>query len=195
MPALPVRRQLEIPVGDNRKSRIRAAEQLFRHKVIRLLQRTGLLDEDRTRPLLSWHHSSFSVHNFVTVAAGDGRALDVRRSGPVRTAQPRQPRPLLRARIKLPAILSCVLLRNGISSFDELLEYLRFARVIRADNVVFRQLMGNVPSGTFRMLLSGVSVETGLPRRFFWRLSLPRRGGGRIISPVVNSGLPGRHHR
>jgi len=51
----------------------------------------------------------------------------------------------LRARIKLPAILSCVLLRNGISSFDELLEYLRFARVIRADNVVFRQLMGNDP--------------------------------------------------
>src|ERR1035437_10167188 len=32
---------IEIPVGDNRKSRIRAAEQLFRHKVIRLLQRTG----------------------------------------------------------------------------------------------------------------------------------------------------------
>jgi len=53
-----------------------AAEQLFRHKVIRLLQHAGLLDEDRTRLLLSWHHSGFSVHNFVTVPAGDGRAFE-----------------------------------------------------------------------------------------------------------------------
>ena len=53
-----------------------SAEQLFRHKVIRLLQRAGLLDEDRTRLLLSWPHSGFSVHNFVTVPAGDGRALE-----------------------------------------------------------------------------------------------------------------------
>jgi len=53
-----------------------AAEQLFRHKVISLLQRAGLLDEDRTRLLLSWHHSGFSVHNLVTAPAGDGRALE-----------------------------------------------------------------------------------------------------------------------
>jgi hypothetical protein len=53
-----------------------AAEQLFRHKVIRLLQHAGLLDEDRTRLLLSWHHSGFTVHNFVTVPAGDGRAFE-----------------------------------------------------------------------------------------------------------------------
>jgi len=44
-----------------------AAETLFRHKVIRLPQREGLLDEDRTRLLLSWHHTGFSVHNSVTV--------------------------------------------------------------------------------------------------------------------------------
>ncbi|HEX7611939.1 MAG TPA: transposase [Candidatus Limnocylindrales bacterium] len=55
-----------------------AAEQLFRHKVVRLLQRAGLFDEDRTRLLLSWRHSGFSVHNFVTVPAGDGRALEAR---------------------------------------------------------------------------------------------------------------------
>jgi len=36
----------------------------------------GLLDEDRTRLLLSWHHTGFSVHNSVTVPAGDGRALE-----------------------------------------------------------------------------------------------------------------------
>ena len=53
-----------------------AAEALFRLKVIRLLHRAGLLDEDRTRLLLSWRHSGFSVHNSVTVPAGDGRALE-----------------------------------------------------------------------------------------------------------------------
>ena len=53
-----------------------ATEELFRHKILRLLQREGLLDEDRTRLLLSWHHSGFSVHNSVTVPAGDGRALE-----------------------------------------------------------------------------------------------------------------------
>jgi hypothetical protein len=52
------------------------AELLFRHKVIRLLQRADLLDEGRTRLLLSWPHSGFSVHNSVTVPVGDGRALE-----------------------------------------------------------------------------------------------------------------------
>ncbi len=42
-----------------------AAEQLFRQKVVRLLQRAGLLAEDRIRLLLSWHHSGFSVHNTI----------------------------------------------------------------------------------------------------------------------------------
>lgn len=51
-------------------------EQLFRHEVIRLLQPKGLLDEDRTRILLSWHHSGFSARSSVTVPAGDGRGLE-----------------------------------------------------------------------------------------------------------------------
>ncbi len=53
-----------------------AAEKLFRHKVLRIRQRAGLLDEERTRLLPSWNHSGFSVHNSVTVPAGDGRALE-----------------------------------------------------------------------------------------------------------------------
>ena len=52
-----------------------AAEELFRHKILRLLRREGLLDEERTRLLLSWHQSGFSVHDSVSVPAGDGRAL------------------------------------------------------------------------------------------------------------------------
>ena len=38
-----------------------ADEKLFRHKVIRILQRAGLLDEDRTRLPLSWNHSGFTT--------------------------------------------------------------------------------------------------------------------------------------
>lgn len=53
-----------------------AAEELFRHKVIRLLQREGLLDEERTRLLLSWRHSGFSVLDAVTVPEGDGRGYE-----------------------------------------------------------------------------------------------------------------------
>jgi hypothetical protein len=36
----------------------------------------GLLDEDRVRLLLSWRHTGFSVHNQVTVAPADGRAIE-----------------------------------------------------------------------------------------------------------------------
>ena len=38
-----------------------AAELLFRHKVLRLLQDTGLLSEERTELLLSWRHTGLLV--------------------------------------------------------------------------------------------------------------------------------------
>jgi len=47
-----------------------------RHKVIRLLEGAGLLEEDRVRLLLSWRHTGFSVRNQVTVPRGDGRAIE-----------------------------------------------------------------------------------------------------------------------
>jgi hypothetical protein len=53
-----------------------AAEQLFRHQVIALLRDEGLLSEERIALLLSWRHSGFSVHNSVTVAAGDTAAIE-----------------------------------------------------------------------------------------------------------------------
>ena len=43
----------------------RAAEELFRHKVLALLRRRGLLSEERIELLLSWRRSGFSVHNRV----------------------------------------------------------------------------------------------------------------------------------
>ena len=67
-----------------------------------LLQRAGLLDEDRTRLLLSWHHSGFSVHNSVTVPAGDGRALEALARYCLQSRSPRGRAFILRHR--LPAL-------------------------------------------------------------------------------------------
>jgi len=53
-----------------------AAEKLFRHKVLALLRRRGLLSEERIALLLSWRRSGFSVHNRVYVPAGDGQGLE-----------------------------------------------------------------------------------------------------------------------
>ena len=48
----------------------RAAEELFRHKVLGLLRRRGLLSEERIELLLSWRRSGFSVHNRVYTRKG-----------------------------------------------------------------------------------------------------------------------------
>jgi hypothetical protein len=53
-----------------------AAELLYRHKVIRLLRGEGLLTDERTRLLLSWRHTGFSVHNRVRVEPEDGAAVE-----------------------------------------------------------------------------------------------------------------------
>jgi hypothetical protein len=54
----------------------KAAEQLFRHKVITLLRDEGLLTEERIELLLSWRHSGFSAHNAVGTAAGDAASIE-----------------------------------------------------------------------------------------------------------------------
>jgi hypothetical protein len=53
-----------------------AAELLYRHKVMRMLQDEGLLTEERTELLLSWRHSGFSVHNRVRVEPKDQSAVE-----------------------------------------------------------------------------------------------------------------------
>ncbi len=53
-----------------------AAELLFRHKVLRLLQGAGLLSEERTELLLSWRHTGFSVHTRVRVEPEDQGAVE-----------------------------------------------------------------------------------------------------------------------
>jgi hypothetical protein len=55
----------------------RAAEEVFRHKVLALLRRRGLLSEERIELLLSWRRSGFSVHNRVWAHPGEGREFEV----------------------------------------------------------------------------------------------------------------------
>jgi hypothetical protein len=68
------------------------AEELFRHKVLSLLRRRGLLSEERIELLLSWRHSGFSVHNRVFAHPGQGRDLEalVRYMMPTRELLTRQ---------------------------------------------------------------------------------------------------------
>ncbi len=53
-----------------------AAERLFRHKVLGLLRRSGLLGQERIDLLHSWRRSGFSVHNRVLVHPRDGREFE-----------------------------------------------------------------------------------------------------------------------
>jgi hypothetical protein len=52
-----------------------AAERLFRHKVLALLRRRGLLSQERIELLFSWRRSGFSIHNRVYVPPGDSQGL------------------------------------------------------------------------------------------------------------------------
>jgi hypothetical protein len=55
----------------------RAAELLFRHKVLKLLTEQGCLDQARLELLLSWKkNTGFGVHNTVTVHPEDGEGLE-----------------------------------------------------------------------------------------------------------------------
>jgi len=53
-----------------------ATEKLFRHKILALLRRRGLLSQERIELLLSWRRSGFSIHNRVYVPAGESQGLE-----------------------------------------------------------------------------------------------------------------------
>jgi hypothetical protein len=63
-----------------------AAEQLFRHKVIRLLQRVGLLDDDRTR--LRWQPGSETA-TYLPQTGHDGEKAETPRGSRLRPPPPR----------------------------------------------------------------------------------------------------------
>jgi ribosomal protein L34E len=53
-----------------------AAQRLFQHKVLTLLQREDLITPERVALLLSWKHTGFSVHNSVRIAPDDTDGLE-----------------------------------------------------------------------------------------------------------------------
>jgi hypothetical protein len=60
-----------LPYVDTRK-----AEELFRHRVLRLLKDKDLLSEERIELLLSWKTSGFSIDESVRIPAGEKRMLE-----------------------------------------------------------------------------------------------------------------------
>jgi hypothetical protein len=51
-------------------------EQLFRHRVLKMMLRQGLITSERVRLLLSWKHSGFNVDGSVRVRAGDAKGRE-----------------------------------------------------------------------------------------------------------------------
>lgn len=54
----------------------RKAEELFRHRVFRLLKDKALLSEQRIQLLFSWRRSGFSIDDSVRIPAGQPRAIE-----------------------------------------------------------------------------------------------------------------------
>ena len=54
----------------------KVAELLFRHNVLSMLRKAGLIDEQRISLLLSWKHTGLSVHNSVSVQPEDAVASE-----------------------------------------------------------------------------------------------------------------------
>ena len=51
-------------------------EQLFRHRVLKMMLRQGLITPERVRLLLSWRHSGFNIDGSVRVRAGDAKGRE-----------------------------------------------------------------------------------------------------------------------
>lgn len=60
-----------VPYLDHRR-----AEELFRHRVLRLLKNESLLSDDRIELLLSWRRSGFNIDDSVRIPAGEKQTLE-----------------------------------------------------------------------------------------------------------------------
>lgn len=90
----------------------KAAELLFRHKVLSLLRNAGVIDEERIALLLSWKHTGFSVHNSVTVQPQDAGASE-------RLVRYFMRAPVSQQRLELDPDLAEVRLRSKAGADDE----------------------------------------------------------------------------
>lgn len=53
------------------------AEELFRHRVVRLLKNEHPLSDERIELLLSWRRSGFNIDDSVRIPAGEGKTLEL----------------------------------------------------------------------------------------------------------------------
>ena len=58
------------------KVRLSGMEQLFRHRVLKMMLREGLINQERVRLQLSWRHSGFNVDGSVRVRASDAKGRE-----------------------------------------------------------------------------------------------------------------------
>jgi GTP 3',8-cyclase len=107
---------------------------------------SGLLDEREGRPLIDWITDTGVAHLNISRAHPDQE-----RNGRIMLLPDQLPlqglgRVVASARAKgTRPRLSCVLLSDGVSDVEGILEYLSFARELGIDNVIFRQLMRTDP--------------------------------------------------
>jgi hypothetical protein len=106
----------------------KAAELVFRHKVLSMLRNAGLIDEERIALLLSWKHTGFSVHNSVTVEPQDAGATE-------RLVRYLMPAPVSQQRLEIDADLAEVRLyprpgADDAASEEEVVETLDPAEAV-----------------------------------------------------------------
>lgn len=103
---------------------------------------SGLLDDRDGKRVIDWIAQSSLDHLNVSVAhpRADENARLMKLPEALSCDQLRSVARLA-ASASVRVRLSCVLLRSGVSSLDDVLGYLRFAQSIGVDNVIFRQLM------------------------------------------------------
>jgi cyclic pyranopterin phosphate synthase len=103
---------------------------------------SGLLDLRENKKVIDWITATRTSHLNISIAHPDS-ANNARIMGFRESLAPESLAEVIRiskergTRVRL----SCVLLRDGINSCDGILDYLKFARSLDVDNVIFRQLM------------------------------------------------------
>ena len=107
---------------------------------------SGLLDVREGKRIIDWIADSSLDHLNISVAHSNSE-----RNARIMRLPEVMPISRLREIVQaataaaVRARLSCVLIRSGVSSLADIFDYLKFARSIGIDNVIFRQLMRTDP--------------------------------------------------
>jgi hypothetical protein len=125
---------------------------------------SGLLDRREGRRVIDWIAGTGVAHLNVSRAHPD-QELNARLMGYSEGLRPAELGAALRAASGAGTRprLSCVLLRGAVDGEDEVLGYLRFARSLGVDNVIFRQLMKTDPRTAAPNFVTRYSDERRVP--------------------------------